>query len=120
MASDLGGGKTAFVRGLAAGAGSKDKVSSPSFTICNQYRAGELTICHYDFYRLNHAGLIANELHENLTNPKAVIVIEWADVIEDVLPSDVLGIKIKVLSENERKLTYKYPNSLQYLIGDKK
>ena len=117
LASDLGGGKTAWVRGLARGAGSMDEVSSPSFTICNQYEAGDLTICHYDFYRLSEAGLIANELHENLSNPKAVIVIEWADVIEDVLPSDIMEIKIKSINENERELTYEYPNSMLYLIG---
>lgn len=119
MASDLGGGKTAFVRGLAAGAGSKDKVSSPSFTICNQYQAGELTICHYDFYRLKHAGLIANELHENLTNPKAVIVIEWADVVEDVIPSDILEINISVLSEHKREFIFSYTDPMSYLLGKK-
>ena len=119
LASDLGGGKTTFVKGLAQGAGSRDAVSSPSFTICNQYQADKLLICHYDFYRLKDAGLIANELHENLTNPKAVIVIEWADVVNEVLPSDSMDLNIAVLGENDRELTFNYPESMSYLIGDK-
>jgi len=58
LRSDLGGGKTTFTQGLAAGAGSKDAVSSPTFTLKKIYRAGELHIYHYDFYRLNEPGIL--------------------------------------------------------------
>src|ERR1700679_221405 len=78
LASDLGGGKTTFVRGLAQGAGSGDTVSSPSFTLTNQYEAGDLTIYHFDFYRLLEAGIVRDELAEVLADPQAVVVVEWA------------------------------------------
>src|ERR1700722_299415 len=64
LSSDLGGGKTALVKGLANGAGSQDLVSSPSFTICNQYNTPKFVIYHFDFYRLSDPGIIARELSE--------------------------------------------------------
>src|SRR3989344_5721785 len=68
LVSDLGGGKTTFVRGLAKGMGSRDHVSSPTFTICNTYKVKSKSshaaqeLWHFDFYRLHEAGLIEHEL----------------------------------------------------------
>src|SRR5690349_8475192 len=70
LASDLGGGKTTFVRGLAVGMGSIDAVSSPSFTISQVYNSDNLSLHHYDFYRLGEPGLMAQELSEVLDDPK--------------------------------------------------
>src|SRR6185312_5854101 len=58
LISDLGGGKTTFVRGLAKGMGSQDTVRSPSFTLSNEYRSGKLTLYHFDFYRLEDPGIM--------------------------------------------------------------
>ena len=116
LVSDLGGGKTAFVRGLVAGMGSKDTVRSPSFTLCNQYRAGRLVLYHFDFYRLQEPGIMKDELAEILADPQAVVAIEWSDIVENVLPDNRLTVRIKTISEASRELTFEYPNSLQYLI----
>lgn len=118
LVSDLGGGKTAFVRGLARGMGSEDHVHSPSFTIGNQYRAGNLTLHHFDFHRLNDAGIMRDELAEILIDPQAVVVVEWADLVEDVLPAEHLTIHIKATGETTRQLNFAYPSSLSYLFPD--
>jgi tRNA threonylcarbamoyladenosine biosynthesis protein TsaE len=62
LSSDLGGGKTTMMRGIARGAGSKDHVASPTFTISKEYDAGKLRIIHFDFYRLTEPGSMAMEL----------------------------------------------------------
>jgi len=116
LVSDLGGGKTAFVRGLAKGLGSQDTVSSPSFTISNQYQAGPLTLHHFDFYRLHEPGILADELRELLADPQAVVVIEWADIVENVLPEERLTVTITPTGESSRKFQLNYPEQLSYLI----
>jgi tRNA threonylcarbamoyladenosine biosynthesis protein TsaE len=115
LASDLGGGKTTFVRGLAAGMGSGDAVSSPSFTLSQIYESDKLTLHHYDFYRLNEPGLMAQELSEVLEDPQVVVVVEWADVVEDVLPDERISIRLKATAENERQLTVSLPEAYSYL-----
>jgi len=117
LVSDLGGGKTTFVRGLAQGMGSTDSVHSPSFTISNEYTVRELTLHHFDFHRLNQPGIMRDELVELLDDPKIVIAIEWADIVEDVLPTEKLTVKINATGENERKITFDYPENLSYLVA---
>ena len=116
LVSDLGGGKTTFVRGLASGAGSTDRVSSPSFTITNVYQAAPLTLHHFDFYRLQAPGLLRDELAEVIADPLNVVFIEWAALVEDILPSDHLTINIKVTSETSRDYKLYCPESLAYLL----
>ncbi len=93
LASDLGGGKTTFVRGLARGLGSIDRVSSPTFKISNEYAVPPApgrtlrTLIHFDFYRLSEAGVVAQELAEVLGDPTIVVVIEWSGVVQDVFAS---------------------------------
>jgi tRNA threonylcarbamoyladenosine biosynthesis protein TsaE len=116
LISDLGGGKTAFVRGLARGMGSKDKVSSPSFTISNEYKADNLVLYHFDFYRLNSPGIISNELAEKITEPNAVIAVEWSDIVKDVLPINRLVVNIAAKAEDTRELTFTYPEKLSYIL----
>ena len=76
LVSDVGGGKTTFVKGLAKGAGSKDHVSSPTYKISNVYKAPDFDIYHFDFYRLPEAGLIEHELADIKDQDDAVIVVE--------------------------------------------
>ena len=120
LVSDLGGGKTTFTKGLAKGAGSSDAVHSPSFTIENEYRTGKLVIHHLDFYRLNDPGIMKNELEEILTDPKAIVVIEWADIVKDLLPVNRLVIKIIADGGTTRKIQLDYPDNLEYLVKDLK
>jgi tRNA threonylcarbamoyladenosine biosynthesis protein TsaE len=116
LVSDLGGGKTTFVRGLAAGMGSTDRVSSPSFTLTNQYQAGDLTLQHFDFYRLSEPGIMRDELAEVLADPKMVTVVEWAGIVDEVLPAERLTIAITATTETGRELRFTYPNNLSYLV----
>lgn len=116
LISDLGGGKTTFVSGLAKGLNSKDLVNSPSFNISHIYKGKYLTLYHYDFYRINDAGILKHDLYEILNEDKAVVVIEWAEIIKDILPKDYIKIKLKVLSETKRDIIINYPLSLEYLI----
>jgi tRNA threonylcarbamoyladenosine biosynthesis protein TsaE len=117
LVSDLGGGKTAFVRGLAAGMGSVDMVHSPSFTLRNEYRAADLTLYHFDFYRLNEPGIMTEELEEVVNDPLSVVAVEWADIVENVLPLERLVIVITATGETERRLVFTYPSSLAYLLA---
>src|SRR3990172_13200391 len=77
LRADLGGGKTTFVRGLASGLKSTAKVASPTFTLNRIYKAGDLSIHHYDFYRLKEPGVMADQLAESLGDPKTITVVEW-------------------------------------------
>lgn len=116
LVSDLGGGKTTFVRSLVKGMGSTDKVASPTFTISREYSAGDLTLYHFDFYRLHEPGVVANELAEVIDDPQAVVAVEWADIVEDVLPLERLTIRITATGENTREFNFAYPEKLAYLI----
>lgn len=118
LMSDLGGGKTTFVRGLARGLGSTDTVASPTFMICKQYSAGKLTIYHYDFYRLSEPGIMEHELQEGLSDPNAIIIVEWADIVADILPKNRITLSIAATSESERTLTIKAPQTIVEALSE--
>lgn len=118
LVSDLGGGKTTFVRGLAKGMGSNDQVRSPSFSLSNEYRSKDLTLYHFDFYRLQEPGIMRDELAEALADPKSIIAMEWGDVVNDVLPADRLTIDIKTTGHDSRSIILCYPEELEYLISN--
>lgn len=104
------------MRGLARGMGSTDRVASPTFTISRVYEAGEKELHHFDFYRLGEAGLISEELSEVLNDPHIVTVVEWANIVQDVLPSKRLTITIEKTPTDGRVFTLRAPEQLQYLI----
>jgi len=116
LVSDLGGGKTTFTRGLARGAGSPDRVASPTFTISKVYRGTNLEIHHFDFYRLADAGLMEHELHDVIGDPGVVVVVEWGDVVAHVLPDDRLTIQIRHTGDDSRGFELSHPEELTYLV----
>lgn len=118
LISDVGGGKTTFVKSLAKGFGSSDSVASPSFTISREYVSGDKTMHHFDFYRLNDPGIVANELAEVVGDEHAVVVVEWADIVEDVLPVEHVTIHIKSTGDTAREFEIVYTQSLAYLISE--
>jgi tRNA threonylcarbamoyladenosine biosynthesis protein TsaE len=120
LVSDLGGGKTAFVRGLARGIGSHDQVASPTFTISRVYDAGELTLHHFDFYRLGEPGIMTAELAELIADPKAVVAVEWSDIVQHVLPENRITITITFTGDTSRRIEVSYPPKLAYLIPKEK
>ena len=116
LVSDLGGGKTTFMRGLVRGAGSGDKVASPTFTISREYKAKNLTIYHFDFYRLQEAGIVADELREVIGRPDAVVVLEWGGIVEHDLPDERLTLTFKVTGDTSRTIAISCPKPLAYLL----
>lgn len=105
LVGDVGSGKTTLTKGIARGLGVSEDVQSPTFTISRSYGGrGGLQLNHYDFYRLNDAGIMANELREVLGEPGVVTVLEWAQIVGKVLPKNHIVIRITSPSENSRQL----------------
>lgn len=106
LVGDVGAGKTTFVKGLALGLRiDDDDVQSPSFTISRSYPARDgLTLNHYDFYRLNDAGIMKMEIAESLHEPKNITVIEWGESVADVLPDERIVININYLPDDGREV----------------
>ncbi len=105
LIGDVGAGKTTFVKGLAKGMGVKDEVQSPTFTISRVYEGNnELELHHYDFYRLNDAGVMQYEVQESIDNLTAVTVIEWAETVEAVLPSYRTIVRINSAEGEDERL----------------
>jgi tRNA threonylcarbamoyladenosine biosynthesis protein TsaE len=106
LVGDVGAGKTTFTKGLAAGMGVAEDVQSPSFTISRVYDTpSDIRLAHYDFYRLQDAGIMADELTEVVADTQTVTIIEWAGVVEGVLPADRLTIQIVSPTETDRHVT---------------
>jgi tRNA threonylcarbamoyladenosine biosynthesis protein TsaE len=118
LVSDLGGGKTTLTRGLVRGTGSTDRVGSPTFTLSREYQAPKFTISHFDFYRLGEAGIVGDELNELIGDPAYVTVVEWGDIVHDVLPEQRLIIRIDQTGEETRRIIISYPAELAYIIED--
>lgn len=95
---ELGSGKTVFTKGIANALGIKESITSPTFTIIKEYE-GELPLYHMDVYRLN--GNVEGTGIEEYFTKGGVVVIEWADTIQDILPEERLDIKFKIVEGNE-------------------
>lgn len=106
LVGDVGAGKTTLTKGIAAGMGVDEDVQSPSFTISRVYDTpSDIRLAHYDFYRLQDAGIMADELAEAVDDNRAVTIIEWAGIVEGVLPADRLTIQIISPAETVRRIT---------------
>lgn len=103
LVGDIGAGKTTLTKGIAAGMGVDEDVQSPSFTLSRVYDSPSgVQLAHYDFYRLSDPGILADELAEVAGNPKIVTVVEWASIVNDVLPSSHITIRIMSPTEDTR------------------
>jgi tRNA threonylcarbamoyladenosine biosynthesis protein TsaE len=100
----LGSGKTVFTKGVANALGIRENVTSPTFTIIKEYE-GELPLYHMDVYRLEN-GYEDIGIEEYFTKG-GITIIEWASMIEDILPKERLDIKFKINGENTRTLIIK-------------
>jgi tRNA threonylcarbamoyladenosine biosynthesis protein TsaE len=106
LIGDVGAGKTTFVKGLAEGLEIEDDIQSPSFTISRLYDArDDLQLVHYDFYRLTEPGIMANEVAEMIHDSNTVTVIEWADIVEGVLPEGRFTVRFESPSEMVRSIS---------------
>ena len=104
MYGDLGAGKTAFVRGMARGMGLTCRVSSPTFTIVNEY-LGERELIHFDMYRLSGADELFDIGWEDYLARGAVCAVEWSENVEDAFFGDEVRVTIEKLSDSDRKIT---------------
>ena len=101
---DLGAGKTAFTRGLARGLGIPDRVTSPTFTIVNEY-CGERELIHFDMYRLNDSDELFDIGWEDYLARGAVCAVEWSEKVDDAFYGDETVVRIEKLGDTERKIT---------------
>lgn len=102
---DLGMGKTAFTRGLARGLGCTSRVTSPTFTIVNEY-SGVLPLFHFDMYRLDSSDDLFDIGWEDYLSRGGVCAVEWSERVEDALPDDTLWVSIaRGNGENDRIIT---------------
>ena len=103
---DLGAGKTAFTRGLARGLGIPDRITSPPFTIVNEYEGGRLPLFHFDMYRLGSADELFDIGWEDYLRRGGVCAVEWSENIADALEEDAVRVDIRRgASDQERVIT---------------
>lgn len=105
---DLGAGKTAFVRGLARGLESKNRVTSPTFTIVNEY-SGRLELFHFDMYRLGSAEELFDIGWEDYLARGGVCVVEWSENVEPAFDGSELRVTIEKISDSARKIIVTQP-----------
>lgn len=91
----LGAGKTTFTRGLALGMGLPDEVSSPTFALVNEYRGKNITLYHFDMYRIMNAEALETTGFYDYLTEDAAVVCEWSENIEGCLPKNIITITIK-------------------------
>lgn len=101
---DLGAGKTAFTRGLAKGLGAKDLVTSPTYTIVNEYLSGRLPLFHFDMYRLASSDDLWDIGWEDYLDRGGICAVEWSENVSDAL-EDAISVNIEKLGEDTRRIT---------------
>lgn len=100
---DLGAGKTAFTRGLARGLGCKETVTSPTYTIVNEYLGGRLPLFHFDMYRLASSDDLWDIGWEDYLDREGVCAVEWSENVQDAM-EDAITVTIEKLGENTRRI----------------
>ncbi len=100
---DLGAGKTAFVRGMARGLEIEESVTSPTFTIVNEY-PGDPPLFHFDMYRLKNAGELYDIGWEDYLDRGGICVTEWSENVEEALPEDAVRVIFERLSDTDRRI----------------
>ena len=101
---DLGAGKTAFTRGLARGLNCTDRVTSPTYTIVNEYLSGRLPLFHFDMYRLSSSDDLFDIGWEDYLLRGGVCAVEWSENVADAM-EDAIYVKIEKTGEESRRIT---------------
>ena len=101
---DLGAGKTAFTRGLARGLGATEMVTSPTYTIVNEYLSGRMPLFHFDMYRLSSSDDLWDIGWEDYLERGGVCAVEWSENVDDAM-EDAITITIEKLGEDSRQIT---------------
>ena len=111
---DLGAGKTAFTRGLARGLGYPDSVTSPTYTIVNEYLGGRLPLFHFDMYRLRSADDLWGIGWDDYLDRGGVCAVEWSENVDEAM-EDAIYVTIEKTGENTRRITIEGGESLAAL-----
>mgnify|MGYP003290395162 CR=1 FL=1 len=101
---DLGAGKTAFTRGIAKGLGCRDCVTSPTYTIVNEYLSGRMPLFHFDMYRLASADDLWDIGWEDYLDRGGICAVEWSENVEEALERFVL-VNIEKIGDESRRIT---------------
>ena len=101
---DLGAGKTAFVRGLARGLGVQDRVTSPTFTVVNEYEGGRLPLFHFDLYRLGSADELFDIGWEDYLARGGVCAVEWSERMEELLEPGTIRVDLRRGEDEDRRV----------------
>ena len=112
LTGDLGAGKTHFTMGVAKSLQITDYITSPTFTIVNEYRNGRLPLFHFDAYRLGDSEELMEIGFEEYMTAGGVILIEWADIVAEILPAETLWIQIQrqdMVDMNSRRIVLELP-----------
>ena len=104
LTGDLGAGKTTLTKAIARGLGISETVTSPTFTIVKEYRSGRLPLFHFDVYRIGDVEEMYELGYEEYFCGEGVCVIEWADLIEELIPEDALKISIAYGQDEEERI----------------
>ena len=108
---DLGAGKTAFTRGLAKGLGCTDMVTSPTYTIVNEYLSGKMPLFHFDMYRLGSADDLWDIGWEDYLDRGGICAVEWSENVEEAMEG-AISVTIEKLGEDARRITIEGGDSL--------
>ena len=111
---DLGAGKTAFTRGLARGLGCTDMVTSPTYTIVNEYLSGRMPLFHFDMYRLRSADDLFDIGWDDYLERGGVCAVEWSENVRQAM-EDAITVRLEKLSEDSRKITIEGGDRLAHL-----
>ncbi len=101
---DLGAGKTAFTRGLARGLGCHDTVTSPTYTIVNEYLSGRLPLFHFDMYRLSSSDDLFDIGWEDYLERHGICAVEWSENVADAM-ENAISVRIEKLGDEQRRIT---------------
>ncbi len=103
----LGAGKTTFTRGLAMGLGMDDNVTSPTFSLVNEYHSRDISLYHFDMYRIMGADDLETTGFYDYSTDDSVFAIEWSENISEELPDNAVIINIERIDDNTRRITVK-------------
>lgn len=104
LSGDLGAGKTAFAQGMGKGLGVKEHITSPTYTIINEYYSGRIPLYHFDVYRLGNSEEMMELGCDEYLYGEGTTVIEWADNIYDIIPKHRFWITISTAGEPDKRL----------------
>ena len=108
LSGDLGAGKTTFTKGFALGLGINSVVTSPTFTIMNEYQGKNFNLCHFDMYRLGgleEAYMLGFEEYFDNKNLKTVNLVEWAENVPGLIFKPYFKVSFKKINDNSREIT---------------